>query len=131
MESEFESEADFAVASASFFFFLASTLDIDSMPPATTTSARPSWICWAPRTMAFIPEEQTLFTVVQITESGSEAALAANADAYAAMLLAEGVAPEDAQVCMHAFTPRAACIHTCSRRREWFHLGGWCWRRCC
>eukprot|EP00964_Phaeocystis_antarctica_P130994 scaffold94867_cov63-Phaeocystis_antarctica.AAC.2 len=47
------------------------------MPPATTTSAMPSWICCAPSTIAFMPDEHTLFTVVQITESGSSAALAA------------------------------------------------------
>ena len=49
------------------------TLDIDSKPPATTTSARPSWICCAPSTMAFMPLLHTLLMVVHWVESGSPA----------------------------------------------------------
>ncbi len=41
--------------------------DIDSMPPATTTSISPSAIDWYACTIAFAPEPHTLFTVVQGT----------------------------------------------------------------
>jgi len=41
-----------------------------SIPPATMQSAAPTWMAWAPRRIAFIPEPQTLFTVVAPTLSG-------------------------------------------------------------
>ena len=49
------------------------TWDMLSIPPATTTSVRPHKMDWAPRAMAFMPEEQTLLTVVQSVESGRPA----------------------------------------------------------
>jgi hypothetical protein len=51
-------------------------LDMDSVPPATTISALPVMIVWAPRMMAFRPEAQTLLTVVQTTVLGSPPAIA-------------------------------------------------------
>lgn len=42
-------------------------MDIDSKPPATTTSACPKAIDCEPNTIDFIPEEQTLLMVVQGT----------------------------------------------------------------
>ena len=48
-----------------------------SIPPTTTISLSPVFILCAPIMMAFIPEEQTLFTVVQGTSFGIPAASAA------------------------------------------------------
>ena len=48
-----------------------------SIPPATTTSASPKAIVWAANIIDFIPEEQTLLTVVHGTESGIPANIAA------------------------------------------------------
>jgi hypothetical protein len=39
-------------------------LDIDSMPPATTMSASPRAIVFAPKMTACMPDPQTLLTVV-------------------------------------------------------------------
>src|SRR5690348_4707500 len=52
-------------------------LVIDSMPPATTTLAEPALIRSWPSMMAFMPEPQTLLSVVQPVEGGSPAANAA------------------------------------------------------
>src|SRR5690348_17108432 len=52
-------------------------LVIDSMPPATTTLAEPALIKSWPSMMAFMPEPQTLLSVVQPVEGGSPAANAA------------------------------------------------------
>lgn len=52
-------------------------LDMDSMPPATTISAPPVWICWTPSMTAFKPEAQTLFTVVHTVVSWRPAPRAA------------------------------------------------------
>ena len=48
-----------------------------SIPPATIVSASPNAIAWAAIIMVFIPEEQTLLTVVQGTVSGIPANIAA------------------------------------------------------
>ncbi len=48
-----------------------------SIPPATTISASPKAIAWAPCITAFIPEAQTLFIVVQGTVFGIPAKMAA------------------------------------------------------
>src|SRR5437667_3959 len=42
-----------------------------SMPPATITSASPSWMAWAASTTAFSPEPQALFTVKLGTSFGT------------------------------------------------------------
>ena len=52
-------------------------LVIDSMPPATTTSAEPALIRSWPSMMAFMPEPQTLLTVVQPAAVGRPAPSAA------------------------------------------------------
>ena len=39
-------------------------LVMDSMPPATTTSASPAWIIWSARYSALMPERHTLLTVI-------------------------------------------------------------------
>ena len=44
-----------------------------SWPPAMQISARPSRIIWQARSTVLIPEEQTLFTVMLGTDSGSPA----------------------------------------------------------
>ena len=49
-------------------------MDIDSVPPAIRREEVPVRIVWAPREMALREEAQTLFIVVQGTESGREAA---------------------------------------------------------
>ncbi len=43
---------------------------IDSMPPATTTSASPLRIIWSARYIALMPERQTLFSVIAGTVIG-------------------------------------------------------------
>ena len=48
-----------------------------SVPPATTAWASPHWIAWAASITAFMPEPQTLLTVVAPTETGSPAPMAA------------------------------------------------------
>ncbi|MNE77229.1 hypothetical protein D3C80_1735280 [compost metagenome] len=48
-----------------------------SIPPATMISASPLMIACAPIITAFIPEAQTLLTVVVITEFGNPAKSAA------------------------------------------------------
>ena len=48
-----------------------------SIPPATTISASPKAMVCAANMIDFIPEEQTLFTVVQGTVSGIPAKIAA------------------------------------------------------
>ena len=48
-----------------------------SMPPATATSICPRAMLWAANWILFIPEAQTLFTVVQGTEFGMPALIAA------------------------------------------------------
>ena len=48
-----------------------------SVPPATTAWASPHWIAWAASITAFMPEPQTLLTVVAPTEAGSPAPMAA------------------------------------------------------
>ncbi len=52
-------------------------LDIDSMPPATTTSESPAAIPWAASITAFSPEPQTLLIVRAATEGGRPARIAA------------------------------------------------------
>jgi hypothetical protein len=52
-------------------------LDIDSMPPATITSASPALMAWAASMTVLRPEPQTLFTVVQGTRFGMPAPSAA------------------------------------------------------
>src|SRR6516162_4826606 len=52
-------------------------LVIDSMPPATTTLAEPALIRSWPNMIAFMPEPQTLLIVVQPTDFGKPAAIAA------------------------------------------------------
>ena len=49
-----------------------------SVPPATTTWASPHWIAWAASITAFMPEPQTLLTVVAPTEpeTGADGGLA-------------------------------------------------------
>ena len=47
------------------------------MPPASTTPAEPARMRSAPSITVFMPEPQTLFTVVQPTDSGTPAASAA------------------------------------------------------
>ena len=44
---------------------------IDSMPPATTTSASPDWIIWSARWMAWMPDRHTLLTVTAGTSMGT------------------------------------------------------------
>ena len=44
-----------------------------SMPPATTASASPALMAWAAIVIAFIPEAQTLLTVMALVSSGSPA----------------------------------------------------------
>src|SRR5438876_7773028 len=48
-----------------------------SMPPATITSASPSWMAWAASTTAFSPEPQALFTVKLGTSFGTPPSSAA------------------------------------------------------
>src|SRR5947209_5997874 len=48
-----------------------------SMPPATITSASPSWTAWAASTTAFSPEPQALFTVKLGTSFGTPPSSAA------------------------------------------------------
>ena len=48
-----------------------------SIPPATTTSACPSAMAWAPSATAFIPEAQTLLMVLHATVLGNPAPSAA------------------------------------------------------
>ncbi len=48
-----------------------------SMPPATTTSASPTWIAWAASMTALSPEPQTLLTVIASTSQGIPARIAA------------------------------------------------------
>src|SRR6476620_10559953 len=52
-------------------------LVIDSMPPATTTVAEPDLIASWPNMIDFMPEPQTLLTVVQGAAAGIPAAIAA------------------------------------------------------
>src|ERR1700754_993814 len=52
-------------------------LVIDSMPPATTTAAEPALIRSCPSMMAFMPEPQTLLTVVAPVLTGIPALIAA------------------------------------------------------
>ena len=44
-----------------------------SIPPATTTSLCPRAMPWAAKVIDFIPDEQTLFTPVQIVDTGRPA----------------------------------------------------------
>ena len=44
-----------------------------SMPPASTTSASPSAICWAPSWTAFMPEPHAMLTLKAETSSGTPA----------------------------------------------------------
>ena len=50
---------------------------IDSMPPATTTSASPLWIIWSARYSALTPERHTLLIVIAGTLIGMPAFAAA------------------------------------------------------
>ncbi len=50
---------------------------MDSIPPATTTSASPRAMAWAPEMTALRPEPQTLLSVQHGTFSGSPAKRAA------------------------------------------------------
>lgn len=50
---------------------------MDSMPPATASWLWPVWMDWAASMMAFMPDAQTLFTVVQATDSARPAPRAA------------------------------------------------------
>ena len=52
-------------------------LVMDSMPPATTTSARPAWISRSASMIEWMPERQTLLTVVDGTVMGTPPATAA------------------------------------------------------
>ena len=47
-----------------------------SVPPATTARASPHWIAWAASITAFMPDPQTLLTVVAPIEEGSPAPMA-------------------------------------------------------
>ena len=47
------------------------------MPPATMTSCSPAAMAFRPKTTAFSPEPQTLFTVTAPTAGGIPAAIAA------------------------------------------------------
>ncbi|OPY08398.1 MAG: hypothetical protein A4E67_00978 [Syntrophaceae bacterium PtaB.Bin038] len=44
-----------------------------SWPPAITISARPVWIICTARSIVLMPDEQTLFTVIEGTNSGRPA----------------------------------------------------------
>lgn len=50
---------------------------MDSKPPVTTIFDNPSWMLCAPKVSVFIPDAQTLFTVVQGTEEGMPALIEA------------------------------------------------------
>src|SRR5437899_1507670 len=54
-----------------------------SMPPATITSASPSWMAWAASTTAFSPEPQALFTVKLGTSFGTPPSSAATRPGFA------------------------------------------------
>lgn len=52
-------------------------LDMLSNPPTIATLEWPSWIDCVPYTIDFMPDEHTLFTVVQVTVTGRPANIAA------------------------------------------------------
>ena len=51
--------------------------DIDSIPPATTTSTSPARMSWSARAIAFNPERHTLLIVMAGISRGMPASIAA------------------------------------------------------